>query len=186
MTTLVGIQLENSVVMAADSQVTEDNLRTISTSTPKIIHVGKYLLGIAGDTRPGDILTYNWKPPFYKNEDPVQFMGKKVIPSILESFRENQYDPFDATKDKDAGFDYLVAFDGNLFHIACDMSFLTSIDGIHCIGSGGQFAYGYLYDKALSLTPRNASKYARRAVEIATVLDINSYPPIQLEVQERG
>lgn len=186
MTTLVGIQLPNSVVMAADSQITEDNLRTISTSTPKIIHVGKYLLGIAGDTRPGDILTYNWKPPFYKNEDPVQFMGKKVIPSILEAFRENQYDPFDAGKDKDAGFDYLLAFDGNLFHIACDMSFLTSVDGIHCIGSGGQFAYGYLYDKAATITPRNAARYARRAVEISTTLDINSYPPIQLETQERG
>ncbi len=43
MTTLVGVQLEDRVVMAADSQITEDNLRTVSTSTPKILNVGKYL-----------------------------------------------------------------------------------------------------------------------------------------------
>ncbi len=93
MTTLVGIQLDKQVVLAADSQITEDNLRTVSTSTPKIIHVGKYLLGITGDTRPGDILAYNWTPPTYKGANPIQWMGKKVLPSILTAFKENGYDP---------------------------------------------------------------------------------------------
>ncbi|NDG32622.1 hypothetical protein EB118_21435, partial [bacterium] len=48
------------VIMAADSQITEDNLRTISSTTPKIIEVGRYLIGLVGDSRPGDILAYNW------------------------------------------------------------------------------------------------------------------------------
>lgn len=122
MTTLVAIQLEDLAVLAADSQITEDNLRTVSTSTPKILHVGKYLLGIVGDARPGDILTYNWIPPSYKGADPVQWMGKKVMPSILAAFKENGYDPYEASKDKEAGFDYIVAFDGNVFHIATDLS----------------------------------------------------------------
>jgi hypothetical protein len=73
------------VIMAADSQITEDNLRTISSTTPKIINVGRYLLGLVGDSRPGDILAYNWKPPVYKGSDPVQWMGKKIMPSILQT-----------------------------------------------------------------------------------------------------
>lgn len=77
MTTLVGIHYKDKVVIAADSQITEDNLRTISLSTPKIVHVGKYLVGIVGDTRPGDILAYNWKPPTYKGEDPVSLWERK-------------------------------------------------------------------------------------------------------------
>jgi len=137
MTTLIGIQLSDRVLMAADSQITEDNLRTVSTSTPKIIHVGKYLLGITGDSRPGDILAYNWSPPNYKGADPVQWMGKKVLPSILTAFKENNYDPFEATKEKEAGFDYLVSFDGNLFHIATDLSFIQSDVGLYGLGSGG-------------------------------------------------
>ena len=122
MTTLIGLQLEDRCVIAADSQITEDNLRTISTHTPKIISVGKYLLGITGDSRPGDILAYNWKPPVYKGADPIQWMGKKVLPSIITAFKENGYEPYEAVKDKDSGFDYLVAFNGSLFHIAVDLS----------------------------------------------------------------
>ena len=72
MTTVVAIEIADRVVFAADSQITEDNQRTIATTTPKLIAVGQYILGIVGDSRPGDILAYNWKPPTYKGADPVQ------------------------------------------------------------------------------------------------------------------
>ena len=185
MTTLVAIQLDDLAVIAADSQITEDNLRTVSTSTPKIIHVGKYLLGIVGDARPGDILTYNWTPPAYKGADPVQWMGKKVMPSILAAFKENGYEPYEASKEKDSGFDYIVAFDGNVFHIATDLSFIKSDNGIYGIGSGGAYALGYLYDRVGRLTVGNVEGHAERSVQIASMLDINTCPPIQLVTQRR-
>jgi len=184
-TTLIGIELKDRCVLAADSQITEDNLRTVSTKTPKIIRVGKYLLGITGDSRPGDILTYNWSPPPYKGADPVQWMGTKVMPSIITAFKENGYDPYESTKEKDAGFDYLVSFDGNLFHIATDLSFIKSEQDIYGLGSGGQFALGYLYDRLGRITVGNVEQHARRAVEIASMLDINTCPPIQLVTQRR-
>ena len=185
MTTLVGVQLEDRVVLAADSQITEDNLRTISTSTPKIIHVGRYLLGITGDTRPGDILAYNWKPPTYKGANPIQWMGTKVLPSIITAFKENGYDPYEATKDKEAGFDYLVAFNGNLFHIAVDLSFIQSDRGIYGLGSGGAFGLGYLSGLTTHILSSKPERHAQRAVEISAVLDVNTYPPIQLVTQRR-
>ena len=185
MTTIVGISTKEGCVLAADSQITEDNLRTISLTTPKIISVGKYLLAISGDSRPGDILTYNWKIPLYRGEDPTQFMGKKIIPSIIEAFRANGYEFSNADKDKEAGFDYLFAFNGLIYHIACDLSFLQSEYGIYGIGSGGQFAMGYLYSSVVpaNITLEKAVKLAKHAVEIASVLDINSCPPIQLVTQ---
>lgn len=185
MTTLVGVQLDDRCVIAADSQITEDNLRTISTGTPKIISVGKYLLGITGDSRPGDILAYNWTPPSYKGANPVQWMGKKVMPSILAAFKENGYDPYEATKEKDAGFDYLVAFNGTLFHIAVDLSFIKSDQNIYGLGSGGQFALGYLTGLSNRQLSIDSERHARRAVEIASVLDVNTCPPIQLVVQHK-
>ncbi len=185
MTTLVGIQLDNEVIMAADSQITEDNLRTISSTTPKIINVGKYLLGLVGDSRPGDILAYNWSPPPYKGADPVSWMGKKIMPSIIKAFKENGYEPYEATKDKEAGFDYLLSFNGNLFHIATDLSFIQTDSCVYGLGSGGQFALGYLYDRVGRITVGNARQHAQRAVEVASILDINTCPPIQLVTQER-
>jgi len=185
MTTLVAIELEDLAVLAADSQITEDTMRTVSTSTPKIIHVGKYLLGITGDARPGDILTYNWNPPAYKGADPVQWMGKKVLPSLITAFKENGYDPYDSTKEKDAGFDYIIAFDGNVFHIASDLSFIKSDNGIYGLGSGGSYSLGYLYDRVGRLTAGNVERHAERAVQISCLLDTNSCPPIQLVTQRR-
>ncbi len=130
MTTIVGVEGIDYALLVADSQITEDNLVTIATSTPKIVEVGKYLIGISGDTRPGDILAYNWKPPAYRGENPVQFMGKKVIPSLIKVFNDNNYDYNKV--DKDGGFDYLIAFNGNIFRIACDLSFFQANTGIPC------------------------------------------------------
>ncbi len=185
LTTLVAIELENMAVLAADSQITEDTMRTVSTSTPKIIPIGKYLLGITGDARPGDILTYNWTPPIYKGADPIHWMGKKVLPSILAAFRENGYEPFDAAKEKEPGFDYILAFDGNVFHIASDLSFIKSDRGVYGLGTGGAYTLGYLYDRVDRLTEGNVERHAERAVQIACLLDINSCPPIQLVTQTR-
>ena len=184
MTTIVGIEGIDYALFVADSQITEDNLVTLATSTPKIVEVGKYLLGVSGDTRPGDILSYNWKPPLYRGENPVQFMGKKVIPSILTAFNDSSYDYSKA--DKDGGFDYLLSFNGNIFRIACDLSFFQANHGTYGIGSGGQLALGYLYSICKpDMELDYAKRHARKAVEIASVLDANTGKPLQLVVQER-
>ena len=171
--------------MAADSQITDNDQRIISVQTPKIVTVGKYLLGVTGDSRPGDILAYNWTPPTYKSTyHPVEFMGKKIIPSIYSTFKENGYeiDP------KETNFNYLLSFNAYLFSIGGDLSFNASEMGLFAAGSGGNYALGYLY--SLEVKSYNkllmAKVVAEKAVKIASVLDINTCPPIQLEVQTRG
>ena len=183
MTTLVGIQGNNFVVMGADSQITDGDQRIISVETPKIISVGKYLLGLTGDSRPGDILAYAWKPPLYRGEDPVRFMGSKLVPSMSAAFKENNYEP----DQKEMNFAFLVSFNANLFSVGGDLSFNTSEYGLFANGSGGNYALGFLYsvDKKLYKTPSLAMIVAEKAVKIASVLDINTHPPIQLELQER-
>jgi len=161
MTTIAALECIDYAVLVADSQITEDNLVTLATSTPKIVEVGKYLIGLSGDTRPGDI-----------------------IPSIIQAFTDNNYEYNKV--DKDDGFDYLIAFNGNIFRIACDLSFFQANHGAYGIGSGGQLALGYLYSIVkpdMDLT--YAKRHARRAVEIASVLDANTNKPLQLVVQER-
>jgi ATP-dependent protease HslVU (ClpYQ) peptidase subunit len=184
MTTLVGIQGPDFVVLAADSQITDNDQRIISTQTPKIVHIGEYLLGITGDSRPGDILAFNWKPPTYKNHDPVEWMGKRILPSIYAAFKDNGYDP----SDKEASFAYLLAFDGMLFSIGSDLSFNSSERGLFSAGSGGAFALGYLYSlKPGSYKSLLMSKVvAEKAIKIASVLDVNTCPPIQLVTQQKG
>jgi ATP-dependent protease HslVU (ClpYQ) peptidase subunit len=112
-------------------------------------------------------------------------MGKKVLPSIVTAFKENGYDPYEATKEKDSGFDYIVAFNGNVFHIATDLSFIQSDLGLYGLGSGGAFGLGYLYGLSNSYLRRQPERHAQRAVEIASVLDVNTHEPVQLVTQRR-
>lgn len=171
--------------MAADSQITDNDQRIISVQTPKIIHVGKYLLGVTGDSRPGDILAYNWTPPAYKpTYHPVEFMGKRIIPSIYSAFKDNGYE-VDA---KETNFAYLLSFNAHLFSIGGDLSFNASEMGLFAAGSGGNYALGYLYSlQAKSYNKLLMAKVvAEKAVKIASVLDINTCPPIQLEIQTKG
>jgi ATP-dependent protease HslVU (ClpYQ) peptidase subunit len=184
MTTLVGIQGSDFLVMAADSQITDGDQRIISIETPKIVSTGKYLIGLAGDSRPGDILAYSWKPPLYRGEEPVKFMGGKVLPSISLAFKEGNYE----VDNKEMNFSFLIGFNGNMFSIGGDLSFNTSERGIFAAGSGGNYALGYLY----SLKPKEynkvlmASVVAQEAVRIASLLDINTHPPIQVIAQIRN
>ena len=112
-------------------------------------------------------------------------MGKKVMPSILAAFKENGYDPYEATKDKDSGFDYLVSFAGNLFHIACDLSFIKSDHGLYGLGTGGHFALGYLYSVADTFTVATVKHHAQKAIQIASVLDVNTCLPSQYVSQDK-
>lgn len=182
MTTLVAVSGPDFVVFAADSQITDNDQRIISTQTPKIVEIGKYVIGLTGDSRPGDILAFNWKPPIYKGGDPVQHMGKRVIPSIINVFKDNGYEP-----DKDSGFTFLISFDAICFSIANDFSFNASEMGLFAAGSGGNYALGYLYslDRKTYSRLLTAKVIAEKAVKIASILDINTCPPVQVVVQER-
>ena len=132
-----------------------------------------------------------------KGEDPVQFMGKKMIPSIINAFNKVRVGkryapPSPVTSDwanvakKDGGFDSLISFESNLVHIACDMSFVQNELKVYGIGSGGQFATGYLYSLDYQgMTEDRAVEIAQKAVEISSQLDINTCPPIQIAIQKR-
>jgi ATP-dependent protease HslVU (ClpYQ) peptidase subunit len=110
-------------------------------------------------------------------------MGSKILPSIASAFKEGGYE----VDNKEMNFSFLIGFNGNIFSIGGDLSFNTSERGLFTAGSGGNYALGYLY----SLPPKNynklltASVVAERAVQIASLLDINTSPPIQVVAQER-
>ena len=181
MTTIVGYQGADFAILGADSQVTDGDKRILSPSTPKIIKLGKYLLAVSGDCRPGDILTYNWKPPVYDKSDPIKFMGGKLIPSIISAFKAQGYDH---TKEG-ASYSYLLAFAGNLFEIGDDLSITQSADGLYGVGSGSSYALGHLAGELLNLAKLEwAHAEVSIALEIAAKYDINTSSPFQIEVQK--
>jgi ATP-dependent protease HslVU (ClpYQ) peptidase subunit len=182
MTTVIGYQGEGFVWLAADCQITDGDKRVLTPSTPKIVKLKKYLLAVSGDCRPGDVLTYNWTPPAYDGTDPVRFMGKKIIPSIVAAFKAQG---FDYTKEG-ISYSYLLAFDANLFEIGDDLSISQSIDGLYGIGSGSAYALGFLAGQLPNLERQEwASEQMLQALEVSAKYDVNTSAPFQVELQTR-
>ena len=183
MTTITAYQGEGFAILGADSQITDGDKRIISPSTPKIVKVGKYLLGVCGDCRPGDVLMYNWKPPIYDGTEPVGFMGRKVIPSIIKAFKENGYD----YQKEGASFAYLLAFNGNIFEIGNDLGISQSIDSTYGIGSGSSYALAYLTAIAQingkTMDTDTATEAIKSALELSAKFDVNTCAPFQVEIQ---
>jgi ATP-dependent protease HslVU (ClpYQ) peptidase subunit len=180
MTTLIAFQGPDFAILGADSQITDGDKRIISPSIPKIVKLNKYLLGVAGDVRPGDLLAFNWKPPAYDGTDPVKFMGRKIIPSIIAIFKANGYD----YAKEGASYSFLLAFAGNVFEIGDELSISQSADGLYGVGSGSAYALGSLAGQLPNLAqPQWAQAQILEALEIASKYDINTAPPFQIEIQ---
>jgi len=180
MTTLIAFQGPNFAILGADSQITDGDKRIISPSIPKVVKLGKYLVGVAGDVRPGDLLAFNWKPPAYDGTDPVKLMGRKIIPSIIATFRDGGYD----YAKEGASYSYLIAFAGNVFEIGDDLSMSQSQDGLYAVGSGSAYALGYLSGTLSNLTQSEwAQNEIIEALKIAAKYDVNTSAPFQIEIQ---
>lgn len=180
MTTIVGIQGNGWTVMAADSQITDENSKIISSATPKIINKSNILIGLRGDARPGDIVAYNWTPPRVSG-DPQEWVVGKMIPSIMKAFDKNSYD----YTDKDADFSFMVSVKGVLFDIGSDLSISCSDYDIYAVGSGKDIALGSAYSTYKNKEDiQHGIVVAIQAVEAACVYDIHTSKPIQTVWQE--
>jgi len=176
MTTIVGIQGDGWTVMAADSQITDENSKIISPDTPKIIRFNNVLIGLRGDARPGDIITYNWKPPKMSGNSQT-WVVSKMIPSMIKAFDKFGYD----WKDKDSEFNFIVSVNGEMFDIGSDMSISRSQYGMYASGSGKDLALGYMAGQSWN-DIEEAQEIAAESVAVAAMFDIHTSEPIQVEI----
>jgi ATP-dependent protease HslVU (ClpYQ) peptidase subunit len=176
LTTIVGIQGDGWTVMAADSQITDENSKIISPHTPKIIKFNGILIGLRGDARPGDIVAYNWTPPKIVG-DPQKWVVSKMIPSMIKAFDKFGYD----WKDKESEFNFLVSVKSQLFDIGSDMSISRSQYNMYAAGSGKDLALGYMAGQPWD-NIEDAEQVAIEAIATASIFDIHTSEPIQVEI----
>ena len=165
MTTILAVETDQGVTMAADSQVTDNSGHIFETT--KIVANGKFLVSGAGDCFLLDILKYTWKPPTptqNDRKDLFRFMAVKVATSI-RAVIESVYDK-DKT-DKTTVFDGVFAICGELFIVSDDFSVTKPRYKVAAAGSGGGYALGAY----------RAGATMQRALEIANDADANTSPP---------
>lgn len=165
MTTILAIQDTNGFVIAADSQITENDRPFMSKDVKKVMAVNEYVIAGAGVSRFCDVIMYGWKPPVYDGTDEYIFMVSKFIPEMKKAHDECGY----VLKDEDS-FQFIVGLNNKLFHINYDYSIIRTDTGWYGIGSGAAYGIGALAQGAT----------LREAMNISMKFDINSGGKIQL------
>jgi ATP-dependent protease HslVU (ClpYQ) peptidase subunit len=177
MTTIVALVKNGSVIMGADTQVTDDDRRNNHIGMEKITKNNGYLIAGSGDSTPCDILQHIFEPPVptvAERKNLYKFMITKFVPAMRECLQENSWKP--DPDDKDSGFSMIIAFDGEVFDIGDDFSVLLNGDGIYGVGNGSKFAVGALY----------AGATVEKALEIAAHNDIYTSGPFLIVKQNKN
>jgi len=176
MTTIVAVCKNGNVIMGADSQVTDNSRPNRHSTMEKITKNNGWLIAGSGDSQPCDILQHIFIPPvptIKERDNLYKFMITKFVPAIRECLDENGWKK--EHEDKDAGFNMLFSFDGEVFDIGDDFSVLLNSDGIYGVGNGSQFAIGALY----------AGASVEKSLEIASNNDIYTSGPFQIVKQQK-
>jgi ATP-dependent protease HslVU (ClpYQ) peptidase subunit len=167
MTTIAAIQGSSWVVIGYDSQVSESEGRkyNLPDNSPKFFEVGKYLIGVAGDYRAVNILSFLFFPPDLQEDitgkDLDKFMISKFVPSLKKCFEANSYG-----KDEEHGSLIMVIVNSTAYEIGSNYDCIRDSKGLYALGSGGSYALGALYG-LFEVGPRRTLKNAKEAMKIA-------------------
>lgn len=175
MTTIIGLQHEDSCFIVADSRTTDDSGYIYSHSDiKKIAERGAFLIAGAGEVLPCDIAQHIWQPPTptkKDRQDLYHFMIASVTPSLRKCLIDNGYN-FDESKGE-SRFQFLIAVCGEIFDIDDDLSVSRNEQGIYAVGSGAAYAIGALY----------AGADAHEAMEIAAKVTAFTSAPYYSKTQ---
>jgi hypothetical protein len=149
MTTICAVQYEDRVVIGADSQVTS-NYKYWHPRMVKVSERGQYLIAGSGLSSACDIAQHIWTPPTptaADRKDLYHFMIAKVVPSLKQCFKDNDF-KLEDDKDEETRFAFLIAIGGEVFDLADDFAISIDSSGHYAIGSGSSLALGALAHKA--------------------------------------
>lgn len=167
MTCIVGIRHEDSVYLASDRGLSDDDIIT-SMSAPKIRINDKYLIGYADSPGTGQLLHWITLPtPPRRNVE--KFMRTTFITSVRKQLMDSGVDL------KDGGHaSFLIGVSGQLFFMDTTDWQVTECEYMS-IGSGSSIAMGSLYTTS---TWKSPEKRAYTAVSAAIDLSPSCQGPI--------
>jgi ATP-dependent protease HslVU (ClpYQ) peptidase subunit len=178
MTTIIGVQYEDSCVIASDSRVAEGGKVYTHPEMVKAVERGSYIIGGAGDYRALQVVLHGWTPPVVSAKAKTnlyEFVINKVAPSLKLALTDAGIE-FTKPLDNDDKFELqlIVGINGTLFEIDSDFAVAMNDNNFYGIGSGGDFALGALHAGATVLD----------AMRIAAINNNGTSAPFHILEQE--
>jgi ATP-dependent protease HslVU (ClpYQ) peptidase subunit len=191
MTTILAIQGDGFAAIGSDSQWTDDYGRVGKMNQPKVVQVGRYMIGVAGDTRGANIIQHIFTPPAL----PVKLHGAKLTKFIVSNFvpaykeimeahgiGRPQYDGEPAR----TSVETLVVANGVIFQIDEDYGTEMDSNRLYAVGSGGHFGLGALQalTEKKKLTIPTCKQVLLKSLAIAAKFDQGTGAPFHTFIQQ--
>jgi ATP-dependent protease HslVU (ClpYQ) peptidase subunit len=190
MTTILAIQGDDYCAIGSDSQWSDDYGRVGRMNQPKVVVVGKYLIGVAGDTRGANVIQHAFNPPVLPPKllgaKLVKFMVSHFVPAFKECLEAHgagrpQYDDQPAQ----SANEILVCANGTVFQIDEDYGTETDTCNLYAIGSGAHFGLGALqaYTNGKRVVQTNAKQLLLKSLTVSAKFDSGSGAPFHTFIQ---
>jgi ATP-dependent protease HslVU (ClpYQ) peptidase subunit len=147
MTCIVGVELDNKVLIGGDIQGTGGNNKIVHTQ-PKVFHKRNIIFGYTTSYRFGQILENHLTDPVVpeESEEIYRWLVTVLVPSMKEILEAHDY--------KDGG-QCLIGIRNQLWDLQSDYSVLRSVQGFSACGSGSEYAMGSMSTSLEWMTHQN-------------------------------
>jgi ATP-dependent protease HslVU (ClpYQ) peptidase subunit len=178
MTTVTAVQGQGWVTMAADSLSTDGSrYYLLSPTTPKIITVGPFMLGFAGDMRAINAATAEFDPTY-----PPDATDEELDKFMVGVFRREFRDLMDESGFKKVGdFQVIISVNGVLYETGDQYDIVRDTHPIAAVGSGSSYALGAmaaLHGEKPLCSISAGSRLAKSGIQAAEAFDLNTRGPI--------
>jgi ATP-dependent protease HslVU (ClpYQ) peptidase subunit len=143
MTCIVGLKQDDIVYIGGDSAAVAGT-NIAARTDEKIFANGSTIMGFMGSFRMGQLLRYTFKPPKCgPKRDAMGYLVNSFIDAVRTCYRKKGV--MKDSEGSDEGGHFLLGFQDELYHIACDFQVAKLVDNYTAIGCGQDVALGALY-----------------------------------------
>lgn len=186
MTTLVGIQGRNWALLGADTRIADEStIYKMSKGHSKIIEHENFTIACAGDLRAINVLQAGLKiPKTFVAKDDSHFITSFLIPAMRKAFADSGYEKTSEGQSSHES-EFLIAYNGKIYEVGSDYSWVQDSRGIYALGSGGQIALGALACLVGdSVNKREAKSWALKALTIASEYNSDTAAPFHISFKD--
>lgn len=168
MTTIIAIEREGRVAIAADSQTTFGRHRASTGEAHKIFVNNGMVFAVAGSVRGSSVIRYADLPsPDDAGWDVDRWVTTSLIPALIKAWEGARALEISSSIAFSTNA-MLVVVKDRVYKIDPDQGWTRNVDGVYAVGSGGDFALGALYSGSGML----------EALRAAAALDVYTALPL--------
>lgn len=180
MTCIVGIEVEDGVLIGGDSATSNGWWHAVWADVPKVFELGPYVLGFTTSWRMGQLLRYrlNVNPP--DSWDVDRFMATTFIDAVRHCLKDGGWRKDESGREE--GGSFLVGVRGRLYRVESDFQVAHLADGHDAVGIGDLPALGSLY----TTRGRDAMERVGLALDAAAHTTVGVLPPFHVVLGGRA